>query len=207
MMQINSDVNEIEIKIIDAANRVFLKHGVDATTMGQIADEAGISRTSLNYYFRSKKQLFQVVLNNLENKIIPTVSKLINDENITVIEKVEIFVDEYISLIVKYPMVPAFILSEMRHEPEWIVDFFKKRNLNFEKLIKQIQTEVDEGKIKSFRLVDLMVNVIGLCVFPVLSQPILFEFFFNNTDSEFCEYMNKRKNDVKWLLRSWLSIS
>jgi len=54
MTTTNIGFTEIETKIFEAANNVFLKYGIDSATMGQIADETGISRTSLNYYFRSK---------------------------------------------------------------------------------------------------------------------------------------------------------
>jgi len=103
MITVNNDSTDIETKIIEAANNLFLKYGVDKSTMGQIADEAGISRTSLNYYFRSKRNLLQKVIISLENKIVPTISILINDDNLSAIDKIESFVDEYINLIIKYP--------------------------------------------------------------------------------------------------------
>jgi len=139
MITINNEITEIEIKIIEAANTVFLKNGVDSATMGQIAEVAEISRTSLNYYFRSKNHLVKKVLNNLENKIVPTVSFLLEDENIPLIVKVELFVDEYISLITKYPLVPSFMAWELNRDPNWIIQLIKQRNLNFDKFINQIE--------------------------------------------------------------------
>ncbi len=91
MITDNIEITEIETKIIDAANKVFLKYGVDSAKMVQIAEEANISRTSLNYYFRSKNHLVKKVLNDLENKIVPTVSSLINDETMPLIVKIESF--------------------------------------------------------------------------------------------------------------------
>ena len=204
MITENNDSPDIETKIIEAANNLFLKYGVDKSTMGQIADEAGISRTSLNYYFRSKNHLVQKVLNNIENKIIPTISILINDENMPLIVKIELFVDEYIDLVTKYPMVPSFILWELTREPNWIIQFFKERNLNFEILNIEITEEVKMGNVIPFKLEDLFVNILGLCAFPFVSKPLLMEFFFDQNEEKLFQFMISRKTEVKRILRNWL---
>ena len=204
MITANNNITEIETKIIEAANNVFLNHGVDSATMGQIADEAGISRTSLNYYFRSKDHLVQKVINNLENKIVPTVSFLINDENMPLIVKIELFVDEYLDLVTKYPMVPSFILWELTREPNWVIQFLKERNLNFERLTIQITEEVKMGKVIPFKLEDLFVNILGLCAFPFVSKPLLMEFFFDQNEEKLAQFVASRKIEVKRILRNWL---
>ena len=204
VIMVNNDSTEIETKIIEAANNVFLRYGVDSATMGQISDEAGISRTSLNYYFRSKDHLVQKVINNLENKIVPTVSFLINDENMPLIVKIELFVDEYLDLVRKYPMVPSFILWELTREPNWVIQFLKERNLNFEKLTIQIAEEVKMGKVIPFKLEDLFVNILGLCAFPFVSKPLLMEFFFDQNEKKLAQFLVSRKNEVKRILRNWL---
>ena len=54
-----------EDKILKAANKVFTQKGFAATRTRDIAAEAGINLALLNYYFRSKKKLFDIVM--LEN--------------------------------------------------------------------------------------------------------------------------------------------
>lgn len=204
MIVIDNKASEIEVKIIEAANKVFLKKGIQGTTMGQIADEAGISRTSLNYYFRSKKHLVIHVVNGLENKIAPAVSSLINNEELTILEKIQLFVDEYLSLISKYPMIPNFIFSELSQDPEWFFQALRQRDLDFEKFIIQMDKEISKGQINSFTMEELFVNVFGLCAFPVLIKPILMEFFFQNNKEEIDKFMDLRKNQVKRLINCWL---
>jgi len=204
MIVIDNKASEIEVKIIEAANKVFLKEGIQGTTMGQIADEAGISRTSLNYYFRCKKHLVIHVVNGLENKIVPAVSSLINNEELTILEKIQLFVDEYLSLISKYPMIPNFIFSELSQDPEWFFQALRQRDLDFEKFIIQMDKEISKGQINSFTMEELFVNVFGLCAFPVLIKPILMEFFFQNNKEEIDKFMDLRKNQVKRLINCWL---
>jgi len=204
MITINNEITEIEIKIIEAANTVFLKNGVDSATMGQIAEEAEISRTSLNYYFRSKNHLAKKVLNNLENKIIPTVSFLLEDENIPLIVKVELFVDEYINLITKYPLIPSFMVWELNRDPNWIIQLIKQRNLNFDKFTLQIENEINDGNVIPFKLEDLFVNILGLCAFPFFTKVLLMEFFFEHDEKKISQFMASRKADVKRIIRNWL---
>ncbi len=51
-----------EEKILTAARKIFLKKGFAATRTRDIATEAGINLALLNYYFRSKKKLFELVM-------------------------------------------------------------------------------------------------------------------------------------------------
>lgn len=200
----NSDNSEIELKIIEAANTVFLKYGIENATMGQIADEAEISRTSLNYYFKSKSNLLENVLLNLERQVLPVVSIYLNNNDLSLIEKIELFIDDYLELVIKYPMVPSFILSELNREPGWLIQLIKNRNLNFEKLSIQIADEIEKGTVIPFKLEDLFVNLVGLCVFPIISKPIMMEFFYEQDEIKYNQFLNARKTEVKRIIRNWL---
>ena len=50
-----------EERIFEAARKVFARKGRDGARMQEIADEAGINRALLHYYFRSKQGLFEAV--------------------------------------------------------------------------------------------------------------------------------------------------
>ena len=48
-----------EEKILAAAKKVFVLKGMAGARMQDIADEAGINKALLHYYFRSKEKLFE----------------------------------------------------------------------------------------------------------------------------------------------------
>ena len=48
-------------KILTAAVTVFRERGKDGAKMQEIADQAGINKAMLHYYFRSKDLLFEEV--------------------------------------------------------------------------------------------------------------------------------------------------
>ena len=47
--------------IKEAARRVFTSRGLAATRTEDIAAEAGVNKALVNYYYRSKERLFEVV--------------------------------------------------------------------------------------------------------------------------------------------------
>jgi AcrR family transcriptional regulator len=54
-------------EILAAARRVLLKHGIANTTLAAIAEEAGLSKASLYYYFASKDALlFELIFGLME---------------------------------------------------------------------------------------------------------------------------------------------
>ena len=49
-------------RILDAAERLFLEHGFEATSLRQLTAAAGVNLAAVNYHFGSKEELFQAVL-------------------------------------------------------------------------------------------------------------------------------------------------
>ena len=206
MKKMSENPIDPESRILEAANKVFLKHGVDGATMLQIADEAGISRTSLHYYFRNKSRLFEKVLETIQSKFVPALSKII-DADVPVFSKIEMFVNKYIELIIDNPMIPGFLLIEMQRDAEWVINLYRAKNLNFEGLHQQIAKEVEEGIIKPFKLEDLFANLMGMSLFPLLSKPIFMEFFFDHKEKEFYDFMISRKQGIIAVIENWLKPS
>jgi len=192
-----------EVLIVEAACKVFIRHGVDKSTMLQVADEAGIGRTSLHYYFRSKANLYKRVLQSIEDKIFPTISKIV-DNDLPVLGKIVMFINEYNDLIIKNPLIPGFLAIEMQRNPDWILNLIKSRGLDFEKVMVQVDQEISEGKIRPFSFVDLFANVVGMSVLPLLSKPIYMEFFFDQDTDEFNKFMVNRKKTIISVIERWL---
>lgn len=62
-----------ETRILAAAERVFAGAGFGGATMAAIADEAGLPKANLHYYFGSKEDLYRAVLaHTLQDWLVPT---------------------------------------------------------------------------------------------------------------------------------------
>src|SRR5246127_2571002 len=55
-------------RILDAAMRVFRRHGFRRSSIEQAADEAGLTRQALYHHFPSKEALFRAVIERLYEK-------------------------------------------------------------------------------------------------------------------------------------------
>jgi AcrR family transcriptional regulator len=51
-----------KLRILDAAEALFMEHGFEATTLRQITAAAGVNLAAAHYHFGSKEELFEAVL-------------------------------------------------------------------------------------------------------------------------------------------------
>jgi TetR/AcrR family transcriptional regulator, acrAB operon repressor len=53
-------------QLLDAAERVFRERGVGHTSLGEVADAAGLTRGAIYWHFRSKAELFKAMVERAE---------------------------------------------------------------------------------------------------------------------------------------------
>src|SRR6478752_6416809 len=137
-----------EEKIKEAARVVFMKKGYAATRTRDIAEEAGINLALLNYYFRSKEKLFDIIMLETLQGFLKSISIAFIDEQTTLEEKIERIVSGYIDMLIIEPQVPLFIMSEIRQNPNELL-----KNMNVKQLImnsafsKQYEEAINKGAI------------------------------------------------------------
>jgi len=59
--------------LIEAAEKLFVEKGVDATTMNEIAKEAGFAKGTLYHYFKNKAELLQVLREKFEDEVMASI--------------------------------------------------------------------------------------------------------------------------------------
>ena len=69
-----------EEKILNAAQTVFIQKGMDGARMQEIADEAGINKALLHYYFRTKQKLFEAIFKKVFSQIFPNLMDMVHSE-------------------------------------------------------------------------------------------------------------------------------
>jgi AcrR family transcriptional regulator len=60
-------------QILDGAYELFMRHGFDTTSMGDIAKEAGVSKGTLYVYFDSKERLFHELVREEKDRQFPAI--------------------------------------------------------------------------------------------------------------------------------------
>jgi AcrR family transcriptional regulator len=192
----NKKDQSTEARILEGARKVFLSKGLAGARMQDIADEAGINKALLHYYFRSKEKLFEMVFMEAAQKLFPKIN-FIFESNMPLFEKIENFADEYITVMVENPYLPLFVLNEINQHP---ASFFKRLNEKFgfpdpALFLKQIEQEIKKGEIKRVNPVQLLMNMLSLCIFPFMAKP-LFQLRMGLGETQFREFMDQRKKEV-----------
>ena len=166
-----------EEKILAAAQIVFVKKGMDGARMQEIANEASINKALLHYYFRTKEKLFEAIFRTVFSQILPDIKTfIVADKSIEV--KLELFIDKYICLLQKNPYLPTFILREINRDPGILVSIFRELGFNPKALFSMFEKEMDAGKIRKMDPRDLMINILGLSIFPFAARPLLQNMLF-----------------------------
>lgn len=186
-----------EQRILEAAKVVFTKKGFAGARMQEIADEAGINKGLLHYYFRNKQKLFDAIFMDLFPQFAGEINKVLDSDS-PLFEKIESFVEEYISFLIENPIMPSFIINELNQHPD---EFVKKvlkqqKRPNPMKFLSQINAEVEAGNIRLIQPMHLIVNMVSMCVFPFIAKP-MFQRIMGVKDKDYWELMELRKQEVK----------
>ena len=191
----NPAPTETEIHILDAARKVFVQNGFDGTTMQMIAAESGINKALFHYYYRSKDRLFEAVFIEAFSKMIPNLMKIFASES-DIFDRIRSFVDAYISALLEYPQIPLFILHELKRNPDRVVELIKSTGINPEIFLNFIKLEIKKGTILPIDPHQLLVNMLGLCIFPFAARPMIQGFVFKNDAEAYQLFLEKRKIEV-----------
>ncbi|MEJ1238246.1 TetR family transcriptional regulator [Chryseolinea sp. T2] len=157
-----------EEKIKAAASAVFTRKGYAATRTRDIAEEAGMNLALLNYYFRSKEKLFEIVMVEKMTKFFSVVWGALENKSMTLEEKTSTVVENYIDLLSENPDLPIFILSEVRMNPAQFASRFSLAKVLESDFMKQIRKQH-----KGLHPLQFMMNLLGLVVFPFVMKPVL----------------------------------
>lgn len=184
-----------EEKILASARKVFISKGMAGARMQDIADEAGINKALLHYYFKNKEQLFETIFLEVMGQLVPRIKSILLSD-LTLYEKIAQFCDQYISIISQNPYLPIFILNEMHKQPSrFIMKIFGGELPDLTKFTAQVEAEVKAGKIKPISPVHLIMNMMSLSIFPFLGKPLL-SAILQIDELQFRLAMEQRKKDI-----------
>jgi len=196
--KIKEDVSTEE-KIKQAARRLFTEKGFDAVKTRDIAEEAGINLALLNYYFRSKEKLFDIIMVENFDQFVKQLIPILGDENLSLDEILEQVTASYIDMLKHNPDLPFFIMNEMRSDSTKLQYVREKMADVRTAFIKRVEDTLLMKKINRAAMGHMMMNFMGLIIFPFVAQPILMK-VNKFSKKEFDELMEERKKLVPiWL--------
>lgn len=185
-------------KIITAARIVFTKKGYSATRTRDIAEESGINLALINYHFKSKDNLFEIVILEKFEELFGMINPILSDTQISLEEKIESLVTNYTNLLLANEDLPIFVLNELKTN-ECILE----KALQNARMLSQpiIEKQLRERGFKISTL-NFIMNTVSLTLFPFLSKP-LFVSSGLLKEKEFSNFVMDRKQHIPtWVMNT-----
>ncbi|MFD2521059.1 TetR/AcrR family transcriptional regulator [Emticicia soli] len=194
MPKIDHDTKQ---KILLAAEKVFHRNGFKGTRTNQIAEEAGISRTMLHYYFRTKESLFKEVLEGTIAIVFVHMKRMIGRQ--TDLETlIGGIVDVISDLFEAKPGLPNFVIN-LFNESEELIHFLagSQEDTIPAQLDAILRNEKQKGVVaENVRGEDLILHIYSLCSFPYLAMNYI-KAKENRDDEAMKAFFRQRRDNIK----------
>lgn len=186
---------QTEKLIKEKARTLFFQKGFLNATTQEIADEAGVNRALIHYYFRSREQMLDILLDEtlLEKK--DRVRSILSSD-LSFREKMARYIDAVVDYGLKYPYLENFIISETARNPEKIREFCSRdKNKSSDLIREQLEAEIKKKKIAPISAEHFMVNLSALCNYPLLAKSVL-QTIHGMTDGAYRKFLMERKQII-----------
>lgn len=187
-----------EEKIIAAARKIFMQKGFSATRTRDIAVEAGINLALLNYYFRSKQNLFQIIIEEKFDVLFGMIGPILSNGDISLEDKIETLVTNYTNLLLENEDLPFFVLNEIKTN-EFILEKVKQN-------ARMLAQPVIENQLKergfTISTLNFIMNIVSMIMFPFLSKPLFVSSGLVKEEA-FAEFVINRKQHIPtWVMNT-----
>lgn len=193
-----------EEKIKAAAKEVFLAKGFSGCSSREIAKAAGENVALVNYYFRSKGQLFEMIFKSaMEDFMLSMVHVFSSDQSLE--QKMRIFIGREFEFLAKHPELPSFIINEMNREEGCSAG---EHVAHFEKIAETgifnecIQAQAN-GTMREISLLSVTLLVMSNCQYPIMAKNLL-KNLHQLTDEDYTSQLKSHQEHVTEMLVNYL---
>jgi len=191
-------------RILDAADEIFVRRGIDGARMQEIADHAGVNKALVHYYFRSKANLARSVWLRIASSFVPGIFEMMASD-LPLDDKIDQFVDAYHTTLTRHPYLLAYVISEAARHPDLVDDFYSterrqaaRRMIN--KLREQIGEQVKGKNVAPVSAEQFLVTLTSSCLFPFAAQPMIAE-VLGLGPTGVREFMRRRRTELPAFLK------
>lgn len=190
------------------AERLFLEKGFSGTSTTEIAKAVGCNQALIHYYFRTKEKLFWDIFSPKMEQVVEYLDTPL-DANVDFLERIRNIIDFYFGMLELDEHLAPFIVNELiMHPGRW--EQFRQRFLRnesssnaYDRFEKMVEEEIAKGTIRPVQTIDIMLDIMSLCISTFIVAPMGFALGECDTDSR-KEYLSHRKAAVTDLVISGL---
>jgi len=194
---------DAEQRILDAAHKVFIRRGTAGARMQEIADEAGVNKALLHYYFRNKSRLADAIFQRVAGAVFGRIVLVVREQS-ALDDKVRSIIAIYLEQLSRSPYAPGYILAELNQDPErgrQLVQMISglrdgvAPSVLIEALQAQIDVSIRAGTIRRISAQQFLTNLVSLCIFPFAAKPLLCA-MLGMDDAGFVAFIEERKRTL-----------
>lgn len=184
------DATEELIK--NTAKRLFFGEGKFNATTQEIADAAGVNRTLINYYFRSRDKLFELVFTDAQEREQERTESIIFSE-LPFKAKIAEFIDDSFEIAKEYPYMEMYLVTQFNQGCYFKDEEGMDRMLK--KFYEEFEVAMEEGLIRKTDPIQFILNMVSMTSFPIAMRP-LFQRTMRLTDEEYEKILSDRKDII-----------
>ena len=173
----NQEKQNKEQQILAAAEQEFLTRGYDGARTTSIAQAAGVTHAMLHYYFRTKEQLFERIVDEKFETMSHSMFAIMGDPSLPIVERIKGGIAAHFDFIAANPLLPRFIINEIISRPERYDVLYKRVGAIIDNVYRGLQSEIDRsaerGEIERVDIKMLFISIMSLNIFTFLAYPFM----------------------------------
>ncbi|QHS59390.1 TetR/AcrR family transcriptional regulator [Chitinophaga agri] len=182
--------------IKDTAKQLLFAEGKLHATTQEIADAAGVNRTALHYYFRSRDQLIAAIFQDAMQALSQRLDECMVSEG-TFRAKTENIIEVFLKDMIAFPYQETFLITEMN-------TFGKKLITNIQSdpvksYLKEAAEEMERGNIEKMNPIHFLMNLFSLLSYPLIMAP-LYKKMFRISAKDFQKLIDERGKVIMGML-------
>ncbi|HEY5750147.1 MAG TPA: TetR/AcrR family transcriptional regulator [Chryseolinea sp.] len=185
---------QTEAVIKEKAKSLFFQKGFLNATTQEIADEAGVNRALIHYYFRSREQLMDTLLEEAVNEKRAKARAVLSSA-LPFREKISLFIDIVVEYGLKYPYLENFIITETARNPEKVKVLCQTKVKSSDLIRKDLEEEIASGRLLPITAEHFVINLISLCNYPLLAKTVL-QNMHGMSDTAYRKFLQDRKEII-----------
>jgi AcrR family transcriptional regulator len=182
--------------IKDTAKRLIFAEGKLHATTQEIADAAGVNRTALHYYFRSRDLLIAAVFQEAMQGLSECLNECMTSTK-PFRQKVEFLIEVFLKDMMAFPYQETFLVTEINTLGKQLVGNIDSGPVKY--FLNEVQQEMASGHVKTMPPYQFLMNLFSLLSYPLIMAP-LYKQLFQLTDNAFDELITARKTMIMDLI-------
>ena len=173
----NQEKQSKEQQILAAAEQEFLTRGYDGARITSIAQVAGVTHAMLHYYFRTKEQLFERIVDEKFETMSHSMFAIMGDPSLPIVERIKGGIEAHFDFVAQNPLLPRFVINEIISRPERYDVLYKRVGAIIDNVYRGLQSEInrsaERGEIERVDIKMLFISIMSLNIFTFLAYPFM----------------------------------